>query len=367
MDIYLIWLSEIRNIGNIIAKKLLKEFKTPKNIFDADKEELMNIDGIGEKVAEIILNSKNETINKAEAILKKCEKTNIKVLTINDLLYPSEVKNIKDSPILLYYLGTITKDCMGVGIVGSRRCTSYGKKIAKEAAEFLAENNISVISGMAKGIDGYSHTACINAGGYTIAFLGSGVDLVYPKEHIKLMEKIIENGAVISEYPPGTKPYSKNFPKRNRLISAFSNKLLVVEAGEESGSLITAQFAKKYNREVVAVPNNIFSKESRGCNKLILNGATLYISQQQLLDSYSNITSKNKYCISNVVKNDLKVDHIEKVILNAINKEPKTIEQLQVIVNDDKVDVLEKLSLMELDGKIKIFRGKFYFTKTLGG
>lgn len=134
---------------------------------------------------------------------------------------------------------------------------------------------------MAKGIDGYSHTACINAGGYTIAFLGGGVDEVYPKEHAKLMEKIIANGAVISEYPPETKPYPKNFPKRNRLISAFSDKLLVIEAGENSGSLITAQFTKKYNREVLAVPNNIFSKESRGCNKLILNGATLYMYPKQ--------------------------------------------------------------------------------------
>ncbi|AKN33465.1 DNA processing protein DprA [Clostridium carboxidivorans P7] len=361
MDIYWIWLSETPNIGDVIGKKLLEEFKTPKNIFDADKEELMNVEGIGEKTANLIFNSKYEVMNRSETIMKKCEKNNIKLLNINDSSYPPKVKNIQDSPILLYYLGTITKDCMGVGIVGSRRCTSYGKKIAKEAAEFLAENNISVISGMAKGIDGYSHTACINSGGYTIAFLGGGVDKVYPKEHIKLMEEIIAKGAVISEYPPGTKPYPKNFPKRNRLISAFSNKLLVVEAGEDSGSLITAQFAKKYNREVFAVPNNIFSKESRGCNKLILNGATLYIFQQQLLDSYSNITSKNKYCISNVqVKNNLKVDYIEKIILNAINKEPKTIEQLQVIVNDDKVDVLEKLSLMELDGKIKAFQGKFY-------
>ncbi|WP_243187021.1 DNA-processing protein DprA [Clostridium muellerianum] len=296
--------------------------------------------------------------------MKKCEKNNIRLLTINDFLYPSKVKSIKDSPILLYYLGTINKDSMGVGIVGSRRCTSYGKKVAKEVAEILAKNSIPVISGMAKGIDGYSHTACINSGGYTIAFLGNGVDLIYPKEHIKLMEKIIENGAVISEYPPGTKPYPKNFPKRNRLIAAFSNQLLVVEADENSGSLITAQFAKKYNREVFAVPNNIFFKESKGCNKLILNGARLYMCQQQLMNSYTNVTSEKDNFINTVqVRNDSKIDYAEKVILNAINKGPKAIDELKVTLHDDEVDILEKMSLMELDGKIKAFHGKFYSLK----
>lgn len=153
---------------------------------------------------------------------------------------------------------------------------------------------------MAKGIDSYAHIACINKGGYTIAFLGCGVDVVYPKEHLKLMEKIIETGLVISEYPPGTKPDANNFPKRNRLISAFSKKLLVAEATEDSGSLITAEYARKYGRKVFAVPNNIFSTESKGCNNLILNGATIYISQNQLLQGYTNIAEINHTMQDNI-------------------------------------------------------------------
>lgn len=358
MNVYWIWLSEIKGIGPVMGKKLLEKFNVPENIFKASYHELISVGGVGEKIAKTIVESKDETMSRADSIIKKCIVNGIKILNINDELYPMEVKKLKDSPILLYYLGNIRKDPLGVGIVGSRRCTDYGKRIAKEVAEFLCANNIPVISGMAKGIDGYSHTACVNLGGYTMAFLGCGVDVVYPKEHKKLMEKIIEVGAVVSEYPPGTGPDAKNFPKRNRLISAFSKKLLVIEASRSSGSLITAEFAKKYGRQVFAVPDNIFSKESMGSNELILNGSTIYVSPKQLLDKF--IKNIENYKQNNQVQatNSFKIDSIEKLILNSIHKESKTIDELKSIINNSKVDILEKLSVMELQGKIKIFQGK---------
>ena len=270
-SVYWIWLSQINGVGPVIAKLLLDGFKTPQNIYKATKFELENIRGIGSITADTIFNSKS--LVNAEEILKKCEKLNIDVLTYGDALYPDEVKNIKKAPVILYYRGNIIQDSIGVAIVGSRRCTDYGKRLTVDAAEFLAQNNIPIISGMAKGIDGYAHTACLKSDGYTIAILGCGLDICYPKEHIELMQRIIEKGAIISEYPPGTNPDANHFPMRNRLISAWCKKLLVVEAGEKSGSLLTATYAKEQNRQVFAAPNSIYSRESLGTNKLIDEGA----------------------------------------------------------------------------------------------
>jgi len=216
--VYWIWLSEINGIGPVSAKALIDKFITPQNIYKATKYELENIRGIGSVTADTIFNSKS--LVNVEEILKKCEKLNIDVLTYGDSLYPIEVKDIKKAPVILYYRGNIIEDSMGIAIVGSRRCTDYGKRLTVEAAEFLAQNNIPIISGMAKGIDGYAHTACLKADGYTVAILGCGLDICYPKEHIELMQRIIEKGAVISEYPPGTKPDANHFPMRNRLISS---------------------------------------------------------------------------------------------------------------------------------------------------
>jgi predicted Rossmann fold nucleotide-binding protein DprA/Smf involved in DNA uptake len=173
--VYWIWLSQINGIGPVIAKSLLNVFETPQNIYKATKYKLVNIHGIGDTTADTIFNSKS--LVKAEEILTKCEKLNISILTYRDSLYPIEVKDINKAPVILYYRGNIIEDSMGVAIVGSRRCTEYGKRLTVEVGEFLAQNHIPIISGMAKGIDGYAHTACIKAGGYTVAILGCGLDI----------------------------------------------------------------------------------------------------------------------------------------------------------------------------------------------
>lgn len=247
--IYWIWLTQIEGIGPVSQQLLLGKFQVPENIYRATMEELTGCKGIGKDKAGRIL--KARSLEQAKRILEKTEQLNIKLLTRNDLHYPEKAKMITDMPALLYYRGTIIEDSMGVAIVGSRRCTDYGKRIVTEASAFLARNGISVISGMAKGIDAYAHTVCLKEGGYTIAFLGNGPDICYPSEHQNLMERILENGAVISEYPPNTPPDKSYFPRRNRLISAWSHKVLVIEAGLNSGSLITAEFAEKLGREVL--------------------------------------------------------------------------------------------------------------------
>lgn len=233
-NLYYLWLTQIEGVGNIIGKKLLNIFKSPEKIYNLKIDDLLQIQVIGRERAKRIFQSKDLT--KAKVILKSCCEKNIKISNINDNIFPDSMKKYEDSPILLYYRGHLNKDLLGVAIVGSRRCTDYGKKVAIEAAEYLGTNNIPVISGMAKGIDSYSHTACLKTGGFTAAILGCSVDICYPKEHITLMKKIIENGVIISKYPPHTPPKPEYFPERNKIISALSSKVLIAEAGEKKWS-----------------------------------------------------------------------------------------------------------------------------------
>ena len=347
--VYWIWLSQINGIGPVSAKVLLNVFKTPQNIYKATKCELVDIHGIGNITADIIYNSKS--LVKAEEIVNKCEKLNIGVLTYRDSLYPIDVKDIKKAPVILYYRGNIIEDSMGVAIVGSRRCSEYGKRLTVEAAQFLAQNNIPIISGMAKGIDGYAHTACLKADGYTLAILGCGLDICYPREHIELMKRIIEKGALISEYPPGAKPDARHFPTRNRLISAWCKKLLVVEAGEKSGSLLTAVFAKEQNRQVFAAPNSIYSRESLGTNKLIEKGAKIYLNPSQLLlENMCKVRANDKK--ENIESIEADLTSLEKAILTKIKNNSMTLGELLLVLQEDKSDLLETISIMELKGKI---------------
>ena len=278
--IYWIWLTQISGLGPVKQKNLLKKFNSPRNIYQSSEDELIMCKGIGSKLADRIIS--NKSLNKANNILKKTRENNIKILTIKDPLYPDKVKEINKAPILLYYKGKLTTDSMGVAVIGARRCSKYGKKVAKEVASYLALNNITVISGMAKGIDSYAHTACLKKGGLTIAMLGNGLDICYPCEHQKLMDEIIANGAIISEYPPGTRPKSCYFPRRNLLICAWAHKILVIEAGAKSGCLITAKYGKKYGRKILAVPNNIYQSESVGSNQFIHKGADIFLKKGQL-------------------------------------------------------------------------------------
>jgi len=252
--------------------------------------------------------------------------------------------------------------------VGTRRCTNYGKEVVKEAVEYLANEKIPVISGMAKGIDGYAHTACLKVGGYTLAFFGNGVDICYPKEHSELMEGIIENGAVISQFPPGTKPRPEYFPRRNALMSAWSEKLLVVEAGENSGALITAQYTKELGRKVLAVPNQIYSQTGRGTNLLILKGAQIYLYPEQLLpDNEEGSPMADRNVVSNRQKTSREYSNTEilnrqfsekeKKIIESVSVNSKTIEELSLSIEINQVELLELLSILELEGIIETLAG----------
>lgn len=292
---YWIWLSLIKNLGAKRKSKLLELYKTPEKIYKLPKEELLKIEGIGEETVKNIMLSKNEKI--LDYHIKYMKENNIDIIHIYEESYPQILKEIYDPPISLYIKGN--KEILNnknIGIVGCRECTDYGKKAAKYFAYNLAKENINIVSGLAKGVDSYAHLGCLstykenqNCGkihsdcgkqknncGKTIAVVGNGLDMVYPKENIEIANEIIKSGgAIISEYPCGTKPDKMNFPARNRIISGLSSGIIVVEAKEKSGTLITVDFALEQGRDVFVVPGNINSIYSVGTNELIKQGARL--------------------------------------------------------------------------------------------
>lgn len=285
---YWIWLSLIGGLGAIKKKKLLEIYKTPENIYKLDKDELLKIEGIGEKLADKILNEKvRASVSKH---IEYMQKNKIDIININVESYPQQLKKIYDAPISLYIKGN--KDILNnkaLAIVGCREASEYGKKAAKYFAYNLTQNKFNIVSGLAKGVDSYAHVGslCVEnkeSCGKTIAVVGNGLDTIYPSENIKLAEKIIESGgAIISEYPLGTKPDKMNFPARNRIISGISSGIIVVEAKEKSGTLITVDFALEQGRDVFVVPGNINSINSVGTNDLIKQGAKLVTTYKDII------------------------------------------------------------------------------------
>lgn len=285
---YWIWFSLIKNLGPKRKQKLLEIYKTPEQIYNLKQEELLKVEGIGKELANNIMNSKNEKIINYH--IKYMQENNIDIIHMNESNYPQNLKQIYDPPISIYIKGN--KEILNgknIGIVGCRECTDYGKKASKYFAYNLSKQSINIVSGLAKGVDSYAHLGSLstyyenkNCGqkndccGKTIAVVGNGLDTIYPKENKEIANKIIESGgAIISEYPCGTKPDKMNFPARNRIISGISSGIIVVEAKEKSGTLITVDFALEQGRNVFVVPGNINSINSVGTNDLIKQGARI--------------------------------------------------------------------------------------------
>ncbi|MBK5245098.1 MAG: DNA-protecting protein DprA [Eubacteriaceae bacterium] len=361
---YWIWLSGLRGIGPIAQKKLLEYFKTPNRIYESSEEELVTVPGIGSSLAQSICEARS--LDGAFSVLEELNQKKMKVLAYDDPLYPDLAKEWPEAPVVLYYMGTIRKSCVGQGIVGSRRCSAYGKQVAVEAAGYLAQKDIPVISGLAKGIDGYAHTACLKAGGYTIAFLGNGLDVYYPREHRELQASIIENGAVVSMYLPGTKPRPEHFPKRNGLISSWSRKLLVAEAANKSGALITAQLAKTLGREIFVPPHEIYRVSGQGTNQLLKNGATLYLKPEQLdcrdflKEQFLSETNETTGPVANSRskrkqnRTERKLTADEAKIQAVLISSEKNIQQIEALTGISQVCLIERLSIMELEGVVAL-------------
>jgi len=261
-------------IGNVTCKNLLAKFGSPERVFHAGREDLAQVEGMGPQTVEAIGRFRHSDAIDRE--IERIEAAGVQALTISSPEYPDNLKNIYDPPPFLYVKGRLKpQDQQALAVVGSRSSSDYGRKVALDICREMAAAGLTVVSGMARGIDSVAHAAALAGKGRTIAVLGCGVDIVYPLENKKLYDRIAENGAVVSEYSMGVKPNAYNFPARNRIISGLALGVLVVEAGMKSGSLITARMALDQGRDVFAVPGSIYSFKTKGVHSLLRSGAKL--------------------------------------------------------------------------------------------
>lgn len=288
---YWIWFSRIEKLTCLQKKKLLEIFGTPKKLWESDRISLQKVGGIDENCINEIFNLKyKKDLEKYEEYINK---NNIKLITIFDKEYPQNLKKIYDKPIILFAKGNIELlQKGGIAIVGSRNCSNYGRITAQKIAYDLAKKDICIISGLAKGIDKYSHVGALKAEGDTIAVIGSGLDYIYPSENKNVYEEIIKNnGVIVTEYIIGTRPNKMNFPARNRIISGLSYGIVVVEAQEKSGALITVDFGLEQGKDIFAVPGNINNVNSVGTNNLIKQGANIVTDYNDIIDIIRNLTT----------------------------------------------------------------------------
>jgi len=352
----LLQLYSIPGIGAARMRNLLNSFNSPDEVLDAPIQKLMQIQGIDKKIAVNIKNGINqEFINKQ---LDQLNKNKIDILSYWDKNYPERLKKIYDPPAFLFIKGSIIpQDDLSIGIVGSRATSQYGKSVTEQFSSELADLKFTIISGMARGIDSVAHRAALKSGGRTIAVLGSGIDNIYPPENNKLLEQIVENGAVITEYPLGTYPDAGNFPKRNRIISGLSLGVLITEAGAKSGALITAFQALEQNREVFAVPGPINSGKSAGSNQLIKEGAKLVQGVQDIIRELEN---QIEVRIKTPVKKQPNLKGLDKAIYDLLQDEPQHVDNLAMKSGKSVPEVLTVLLTLELMGIVKQLSGKMF-------
>ena len=283
--------------------------------------------------------------------VERLERAQVKVINWHHPTYPPRLKEISDPPPLLYLRGEILpEDERSVAVVGTRKATAYGREVATVLARDLARNGVTVVSGLARGIDSIAHRASMDAGGRTIAVFGSGLDVVFPSEHTRLAREIEQAGALVSEYPLGTRPKANHFPMRNRIMSGMTLGTLVVEAGNTSGALITVGQALEQNREVFCVPGSIFSPDSQGTNALIRAGAKLVMDYKDILEEL-NLTAVAHQIEMRVITEPQ--DENESLLLNYVTHEPIHIDDIRRHVRQPISMGSSTLAMMELKGLIK--------------
>lgn len=324
----------------------------------ASLKELQEVPGIDEKTAKSVVAADTERF--AEKQIKRAKELNVRIISFWDDEFPELLKQIYDPPVLLYVKGDFSEnDKYAISIVGTRTPTHYGKIITEKLAASLAEKGITIISGLAYGIDSIAHTHALKAGSRTLAVVGTGLDITYPSGNQKLSEEIAQHGALISEFPFGTGPDRQNFPRRNRIISGLSHGVIVVEAGIKSGALITAAMAIEQNREVFALPGNINSPQSIGPNALIKQGACLVTSAEDILNELS---PKLDPIIKGESKPKLQVElsSDEEAVLAQLSHEPKHVDELVQSADMRCPQVLSVLLGLEFKNQIKQLSGKMF-------
>ena len=347
MDKYKTWLITL-GLSDYAKIKLIEKYNNEENIYN-------NIDNIiNEKLLHknFLTKIKNNNKEKEEKLEEYLFKNNIKYVTYSSSLYPDRLKNIDNPPYVIFYKGDITLlNYNMVAIVGSRKNTNYGEQVTKFIVSELYNISYGVVSGVAAGIDSIAHREILFRGGKTIGVLGCGIDVVYPRFNKNLYDRISEHGLLISEFLPGTKPLSYNFPQRNRIISALSNGVIVIEASNKSGSLITVDYALSQSKDVMVVPGPIFNETSKGCNLLIYQGARPFLGKKDLYE-FLNVIKKDD-------KNNAK-NSIKKCLLDVIGKEPIHIDKIIGSLNIDRIALFELLFEMQNENEIICLPGNYY-------
>jgi len=352
---YRVGFNIVSGIGPARFKMLLEHFGDLGRAWHAMDSELRTA-GLDRRSIETLLTTRQEISLDEE--MAKVKQEGARIITWEDEEYPPRLRHIHNSAPVLYVKGKILpQDEWAVAVVGTRTPRAYGRQMVGEIAAGLAKSGITVVSGLARGIDSLAHRAALRVGGRTIAVLGCGIDIIYPDEHRGLAKNIIERGAIITEYPLGTKPEGGNFPARNRIISGLSLGTLVIEAGKRSGALITADYALEQGREVFAVPGNINSPKSVGTNRLIQEGAAkLVISEEDVLEEL-NLTLVEHH---QEVRMAVPEDERESQILQCISTEPIHVDEIGQKTGLPIAEVTSTLAMMELKGMVRQVGGMNY-------
>ncbi len=360
-DDKLSWLAlkMIPNLGNITYKRLLDRFGDPATVFEAKLHDLIGVEGLRAEAARRIVSKAWE--GNPEDELTGLRNYNARLITIFDSSYPKDLKEIHDPPPILYLKGNdIPKNKTLVGVIGSRNPSHYGLKVTEEICQGLAIGRIVVVSGMARGIDSAAHWGCLRGKGFTIAVLGSGIDILYPESNRRLFDYIVEKGTVLTEFPLGTPPEAKNFPIRNRIISGLSKGVVVVEASKRSGSLITASLALEQGREVLAVPGSIESFKSTGTHLLIKQGAKLVENADDILQELGLSYPYFRGVVTNKKMALPPMEEDEKSVYDILGNYPIHIDQIARHSKLDPARVASLLTGLELKGVIKQLPGKIF-------
>ncbi len=347
----------VLGVGKTLFHRLVEALGSPENVFTASSGELMRVEGIGQKTAAEIKNFKIDDYVEREFRLAR--KLGIRILTVESPEYPPLLKSIYDPPPIIYCRGlNLDRFTVPIAVVGTRIPTHYGKTVAEKICGSLASMGVCIVSGFARGIDTLAHKAAIKAGGTTVAVFGCGLNHTYPPENSGLEDKILQTGAIISEFPISMGPERNNFPARNRLISGMCYGTVIVEAGEKSGALITAQFALEQGREVFAVPGNINSPKSRGTNRLIKMGA-------KLVDCLDDVVEELSFSVKSMLKSAQQESPVatnltpkEKEVISLLSVEEKHIDNLIENSGLSPAEVSATLVQLELRGLVRQTEGK---------
>ncbi len=355
-------LKSVPGVGNLLGKRLIDHFKSPQKVFQASDAELLRVEGVTARhVKSIKTHTKSAEI---EAELDLVHRKGYRIVTLTDPDYPTLLRQIPDPPLFLYVNGRLDGSPANIAVVGSRNATGYGLSTTKTLSANLASFGLTIISGMARGIDTAAHRGAMAAGGKTMAVLGSGLERIYPAENKTLFHRIAEQGAVVTEFSLFTKPEAHNFPIRNRIISGMSLGTVVVEATKSSGSLITARLAAEQNREVFAVPGSIQSFKSTGTHTLIKQGAKLVENAQDILEEltpmlqYEENSGEETYDEIHGKLASLSSDEL--LVYDALGPYPIHIDELARTLSVSSGKLSSVLLKLEIDGLIQQLPGKFF-------